>query len=83
LTLSSAVSDHQITLTVTARGQVKFGKDVLQHPGIRPGERIELDKLPDGQVLHHCDEALFRKARQFLGMLAWQNQKRLRPGQDQ
>jgi bifunctional DNA-binding transcriptional regulator/antitoxin component of YhaV-PrlF toxin-antitoxin module len=36
------------TLTVTARGQVTFGKDVLQHPGVRPGEKIELEKLPDG-----------------------------------
>jgi bifunctional DNA-binding transcriptional regulator/antitoxin component of YhaV-PrlF toxin-antitoxin module len=38
------------TLTVTARGQVTFRKDVLQHLGIRPGERIKLDKLPDGRV---------------------------------
>ena len=35
-------------LTVTARGQVTFRKDVLQHLGIRPGEKIELDLLPDG-----------------------------------
>jgi len=38
------------TLTVTARGQVTFRRDVLQHLGIRPGEKIELDKLPDGRV---------------------------------
>ena len=38
------------TLTVTARGQVTFRKDVLQHLGIRRGEKIELDKLPDGRV---------------------------------
>ncbi len=38
------------TLTVTARGQVTFRKDVLHHLGIRPGEKIELDKLPDGRV---------------------------------
>ncbi|MFP5405468.1 MAG: AbrB/MazE/SpoVT family DNA-binding domain-containing protein [Gammaproteobacteria bacterium] len=38
------------TLTVTARGQVTLPKDVLQHLGIRPGEKIELDKLPDGRV---------------------------------
>jgi bifunctional DNA-binding transcriptional regulator/antitoxin component of YhaV-PrlF toxin-antitoxin module len=36
-------------LTVTARGQVTFRKDVLQHLGIRPGEKIELDLLPDGR----------------------------------
>jgi antitoxin PrlF len=38
------------TLTVTARGQVTFRKDVLQHLGVHPGEKIELDKLPDGRV---------------------------------
>ena len=37
------------TLTVTARGQVTFRKDVLQHLGIRPGDKIELDLLPDGR----------------------------------
>jgi AbrB family looped-hinge helix DNA binding protein len=37
-------------LTVTARGQVTFRKDVLHHLGIRPGEKIELDKLPDGRI---------------------------------
>jgi bifunctional DNA-binding transcriptional regulator/antitoxin component of YhaV-PrlF toxin-antitoxin module len=38
------------TLTVTARGQVTFRKEVLQHLGIKPGERIELDLLPDGRA---------------------------------
>jgi antitoxin PrlF len=37
-------------LTVTARGQVTFRRDVLQHLGIGPGEKIELDKLPNGRV---------------------------------
>lgn len=36
-------------LTVTARGQVTFRKEVLQHLGIKPGEKIELDLLPDGR----------------------------------
>jgi bifunctional DNA-binding transcriptional regulator/antitoxin component of YhaV-PrlF toxin-antitoxin module len=39
------------TLTVTAKGQVTFRKDVLQHLGIKPGEKIELDLLPDGRGL--------------------------------
>ena len=38
------------TLTVTSRGQVTFRKDVLQHLGVRPGEKIELHKLPGGKV---------------------------------
>jgi bifunctional DNA-binding transcriptional regulator/antitoxin component of YhaV-PrlF toxin-antitoxin module len=38
-------------LTVTVRGQVTFRKEVLQHLGIRPGEKIELALLPGGQGL--------------------------------
>ena len=36
-------------LTVTARGQVTFRKEVLQHLGITPGDKIALDLLPDGR----------------------------------
>lgn len=38
------------TLTITARGQVTFRRDLLQHLGIRPGEKIRVEKLPDGRV---------------------------------
>lgn len=38
------------TLTVTARGQVTFRKDVLKHLGIRPGGKIRLDLLPGGRA---------------------------------
>jgi bifunctional DNA-binding transcriptional regulator/antitoxin component of YhaV-PrlF toxin-antitoxin module len=38
------------TLTVTARGQVTFRKDLLKHLGIRPGDKIHLDLLPDGRA---------------------------------
>src|SRR6266567_3141038 len=37
------------TLTVTSRGQVTFRKKVLQHLGIEPGGKVELDLLPDGR----------------------------------
>ena len=37
-------------LTITARGQVTFRKDVLHHLGIKPGEKIEVDLLPDGRA---------------------------------
>ncbi len=62
------------TLTVTARGQVTFRKEVLQHLGIEPGGRIELDLLPDGR-------ASLRAARPagtvdgFLGLLAGKTAK--------
>ena len=38
------------TLTVTARGQVTFRKDVLKHLGIQAGGKIRLDLLPDGKA---------------------------------
>ena len=61
-------------LTVTARGQVTFRKDVLQHLGIKPGEKIELDLLPDGR-------GVLKAARQtgtvasFVGLLAGRTKK--------
>ncbi|CAN5116846.1 AbrB/MazE/SpoVT family DNA-binding domain-containing protein [soil metagenome] len=39
------------TLTVTAKGQVTLRKDLLAHLGVQPGEKITVDKLPDGQVV--------------------------------
>lgn len=38
------------TLTVTAKGQVTLRKDLLKHLGINPGEKITVDKLPDGRI---------------------------------
>jgi bifunctional DNA-binding transcriptional regulator/antitoxin component of YhaV-PrlF toxin-antitoxin module len=38
------------TLTVTGKGQVTLRKEVLQHLGVQPGEKITVDMLPDGRV---------------------------------
>ena len=38
------------TLTITAKGQLTLRKDVLAHLGVRPGEKIIVDKLPDGRI---------------------------------
>lgn len=38
------------TLTVTARGQVTLRRDLLQHLGVKPGDKITLDKRPDGRI---------------------------------
>jgi AbrB family looped-hinge helix DNA binding protein len=38
------------TLTVTAKGQVTLRKDVLEHIGVQPGEKISVEKLPDGRI---------------------------------
>ena len=62
------------TLTVTSRGQVTFRKDVLQHLGIRPGERIELDKLPDGRIALRAVRPS-GKIDSFIGLLAGKTKK--------
>lgn len=57
------------TLTVTSRGQVTFRKEVLNHLGIKPGEKIEIDLLPDGRaVLNAARPAGTIDA--FIGLLA-------------
>jgi AbrB family looped-hinge helix DNA binding protein len=61
-------------LTVTARGQVTFRKDVLQHLGINPGDKIELDKLPDGRVALRAAKPS-GKIDAFLGLLAGKSKK--------
>jgi AbrB family looped-hinge helix DNA binding protein len=38
------------TLTVTTKGQVTLRKDLLKHLGVQPGEKIIVDKLPDGRI---------------------------------
>ncbi len=38
------------TLTVTTKGQVIVRRDVLAHLGIQPGDKIVVDKLPDGRI---------------------------------
>lgn len=62
------------TLTVTGRGQVTFRKDVLQHLGMKPGEKIELDKLPDGRVALRAARPT-GKIDGFIGVLAGKTKK--------
>lgn len=57
------------TLTVTSRGQVTFRKDILEHLGIKPGEKIELDLLPDGRGMLRAARPT-GKIESFVGLLA-------------
>lgn len=38
------------SLAVTKKGQITLKRDLLAHLGIEPGERIEFDKLPGGEL---------------------------------
>ena len=62
------------TLTVTARGQVTFRKDVLPHLGIQPGQKIELDLLPDGRDMLRAAQTT-GTINSFIGLLAHQTKK--------
>jgi len=37
-------------LTITSKGQITLRKDILNHLGVSPGEKIVVDKLPDGRI---------------------------------
>lgn len=62
------------TLTITAKGQVTFRKELLRHLGVEPGQKVEVDKLPDGRIT-------LRAARpsgsieSFIGVLAGKTKK--------
>jgi antitoxin PrlF len=62
------------TLTVTERGQVTFPKDVLQHLGIRPGEKIEWERQPNGEITLRAARPL-GTIDSFLGLLARRTRK--------
>jgi bifunctional DNA-binding transcriptional regulator/antitoxin component of YhaV-PrlF toxin-antitoxin module len=62
------------TLTLTARGQVTLRKEVLQHLGIQPGQKIELDLLPGGQGMIKAAKPT-GQIDSFVGMLAGRSKK--------
>lgn len=62
------------TLTVTARGQVTFRKEVLRHLGIQPGETIELELLPEGRGIIKASRPS-GTIDGFLGLLAGRTKK--------
>lgn len=62
------------TVTITERGQVTLRKDLLQHLGIEPGDRIEVDKVPDGKLLLRAARPAGTIDR-FIGLLAGKTKK--------
>lgn len=62
-------------LTVTSRGQVTFRKEVLQHLGIRPGEKIELELIPGGRGIVKAARP-FGKIDRLFGVLAGRTSKK-------
>jgi bifunctional DNA-binding transcriptional regulator/antitoxin component of YhaV-PrlF toxin-antitoxin module len=63
------------SLKVTTKGQVTFRKDVLEHLGVRPGGKVDVDKLPNGEV--RLKAAPTGKISDVFGMLKRPGQPRL------
>jgi len=38
------------TLTVTAKGQITLKQELLRHLKVTPGQKVQVDKLPDGRL---------------------------------
>ena len=62
------------TLTVTAKGQVTFRKDVLKHLGVQPGDKIDVDLLPEGKASLHAARPTGNIS-SFIGCLAGKTTK--------
>jgi len=62
------------TFIVTARGQVTFPKEVLQHLGIKPRAKIELNLLPGGRIVLKAARPTGSMAG-FVGLLAGRTTK--------
>ena len=63
-------------LTITSKGQVTLRKDILEHLGVRPGEKIAVDKLPGGRVSVRSDKRTGKISEAF-GMLKREGQPTL------
>jgi antitoxin PrlF len=64
------------SLAVTMKGQVTLKRDLLQHLGVKPGERIEFEKLPGGELRARAARPA-GTIKGFIGLLAGKTRKTL------
>ncbi len=57
-----------ITLTVTGKGQITLRKEVLEHLGVRPGDKVDVDLLKDGRLQVRAKRG--KSVKSVFGMLA-------------
>lgn len=65
-----------LTLTVTSKGQVTLKQELLKHLGVVPGEKLEIDKLPDGKISIKAAKPGGKIVKAF-GILAEKNTKNI------
>jgi antitoxin PrlF len=63
-----------VTQKVTAKGQITLKRELLQHLGIRPGERIALDIRPGGEIRVRAVRGT-ESIEDFIGLLAGKTDK--------
>lgn len=56
------------TLTVTSRGQITLRRELLQHLSVKPGQRLEVDALPGGEIRLRAARPT-RDIQDFIGLL--------------
>ena len=64
-----------IALTVTTKGQVTLRKEVLQHLGVRPGDKLSVDLLNEHRV--QLQPKRGKPVSTIFGMLERSNMERL------
>lgn len=57
------------SLTVTRKGQLTLRKELLEHLGIKPGQRVDVEVLPGGRLELHAERAT-GEIKSFIGLLA-------------
>jgi len=57
------------SLTVTRKGQLTLRRELLEHLGLRPGQRLDVELLPGGRLELHAERATGEIGR-FIGLLA-------------
>ena len=56
------------TLIITSRGQITLRRELLQHLGAKPGQRLEVDALPGGKIRLRAAPPT-RDIQDFIGLL--------------
>ncbi|MBM3623385.1 MAG: AbrB/MazE/SpoVT family DNA-binding domain-containing protein [Alphaproteobacteria bacterium] len=62
------------SLAVTAKGQVTLKRELLRHLGVKPGERIDVETLPDGEIRIRAARSA-GSIKGFIGLLAGKTRK--------